>query len=238
MCANTMITEKLKAEILTHAKTSTSEVCGLIVVKKRSKLYVTCRNIAHGMNEFEIHPEDYASAEDAGDIIAVVHSHPKTNPNPSQADLIGIELTKLTWVICNPLTEQFTITEPSGYLAPYVGREWVHGVMDCYSIWQDWYKRELGIELKNYPRQHEWWLKGENLYLDNLADGGMVEVTELQPNDIILMKVTSSVPNHVVIYLGDNIILHHVMGRMSCKDVYGGYWRHITEKILRHKTLC
>lgn len=234
-----MINDQLKSEILSHAKKSPSrEICGLIVVHRRKKLYVPCRNIAISQNEFEIHPEDYATAEDIGDIIAIVHSHPKTNANPSQADLVSIELTKLAWVICNPNTEQFTITEPSGYVAPYVGREWVHGVMDCYTIWQDYYQRELGITMKNYEHQYDWWLKGDNVYLDNLDDGEMVIVKDLQPNDIILMKITSPVPNHAAIYLGNNIILHHVMGRLSCKDVYGGYWQHITEKILRHKSLC
>lgn len=231
--------DHLKAEILAHAKTSPSrEICGLVVLKKRKKLYVPCRNISITNSEFEIHPEDYASAEESGEIIAVVHSHPVTNPNPSQADLVGIEQTNLPWVIVNPNTEQFTVTEPSGYVQPYVGREFVHGVNDCYSIWRDFYKHELNIEMANYYRQDKWWLKGDDLYTDNYTQAGMVQIDfkELEYGDILLMKVASPVLNHCAVYLGNNIILHHVMGRLSCKDVLGGYWVKITDKCLRHKS--
>lgn len=231
--------DNLKPAILAHAKTSPSrEICGLIVLKKRKKSYLPCRNIAESANEFEIHPEDLANAEDNSEIIAIVHSHPKTNAHPTQADLVGIELTNLPWVIVNPHTEQFTVTEPSGYVQPYIGREFVHGINDCYSIWMDFYKRELNIEMFNYSRQHNWWLKGDDLYTQNYIDAGMVEVSvnDLQYGDILLMKVASPVLNHCAVYLGDNIILHHVMGRLSCKDVFGGYWKKITEKCLRHKS--
>lgn len=234
-----MLNDELKSEIIAHAKTSMNrEICGLILVKNRRKFYVQCRNIAESNNDFEIHPQDISDAEDSADILAIVHSHPKTNPQPTQADLIGIEKTGLTWVIVNPITEQFTINEPSGYQAPYTGREFVHGVTDCYSIWRDYYKRELGIEMIDYYRGNEWWLKGDNLYLDNYSDAGFIEVKDLKQHDIILMQVVSKVPNHAAVYLGDNVILHHVMNRISCKDVYGGYWRKITVKILRHVSLC
>lgn len=232
-----MINQQLREDILQHARTSVNEVCGVIVVKNRRKQYIPCRNIAQSAAEFEIDPEDYAKAEDAGDIVAIVHSHPKTNVTPSQADMVGIERTNKPWVICNPITGEFSVTEPTGYELPYIGREFVHGVSDCYSIWRDYYKRELGIDMKDYYRGHEWWLKGDNLYMDNFAEAGMVEVKDLQKHDIILMRVVSPVPNHAAVYLGDNIILHHVMGRISCKDVYGGWWRKITDRILRHKSL-
>ena len=36
--------------------------------------------------------------------------------------------------------------------------------------------------------------------------------------------------------LGDGLILHHLQGRLSSRDVYGGYWQKITTHILRHRT--
>ena len=35
----------------------------------------------------------------------------------------------------------------------------------------------------------------------------------------------------------DNIILHHCHGRLSSRDVYGGYWRKVTTHVLRHRDL-
>jgi cell wall-associated NlpC family hydrolase len=52
------------------------------------------------------------------------------------------------------------------------------------------------------------------------------------------MKVASSVPNHAAIYIGGDIILHHVYGRLSNRQIYGGYWRKHTTHHLRHKSLC
>jgi proteasome lid subunit RPN8/RPN11 len=234
-----MISQILIDQVKAHANSSPSrEICGVIVSHRRRNQYVPCNNIAENNSHFVIDPIDYAAAEDAGTVIAIVHSHVNVNPAPSQADLIGIERTQLPWLIVNTPVNNYTYTEPSGYLAPYVGREFVHGITDCYSIWRDYYKRELGIEMIDYERSVEWWLKGRDLYEDNYRAAGFLEVDikDLKKHDIILMKVASPVQNHAAVYLGDNIILQHVMGKISSKDVYGGWWRKITTKILRHES--
>lgn len=225
--------------VKTHVNSSPKrEICGLIVSHRRKHLYVPCTNISQGGDEFIIDPKEVAEIEDKYKIVCVVHSHININPNPSQADLIQIEQHQLPYLIVNYPLNTWTYTQPSGYLAPYVGRPFVHGITDCYAIWRDYYKRELNIEMLDYPRNHEWWIKGDNLYMDNYVDAGFIEVDAPQKHDIILMRVASPVPNHCAVFLGDNIILHHVMGKASSRDVYGGYWRKITTHILRHHSLC
>ena len=56
-------------------------------------------------------------------------------------------------------------------------------------------------------------------------------------SDVILMQIRSQngVPNHAAIYLGDGLILHHLHGRLSSRDIYGGYWQEVTRHILRYK---
>jgi proteasome lid subunit RPN8/RPN11 len=232
-----MISAEILEAVKSHANSSPKrEVCGVVTSYRRRNKYVPCRNVAENNEHFVIDPVDYAAAEDAGQIIAIVHSHVNVNPAPSQADLIGIERTNLPWLIVNTPINSYTFTLPSGYFAPYVGREFVHGITDCYSIWRDYYSRELGIEMIDYERGFEWWLKGDDLYEDNYRAAGFVEVTDLKKHDIILMKVASPVQNHAAIYIGDNIILQHITGKISSKDVYGGYWRKVTTKILRHES--
>lgn len=182
-------------------------------------------------------PRDYADAEDAGTITHIVHSHPTTNPAPSQADLLGIERTGLPWIIVNPITEQYTVTEPSGYKAPLVGRPFVHGVTDCWSLIRDYYA-ELGIALPDFERDAEWWRKGGNLYEEHIEGLGFVRVEDgLQLHDLVLMQLASPVINHGGVYSADNVILHHVSGKLSSRDVYGGHLRKITRWILRHRQL-
>lgn len=232
-----IVTDKLLDTIKEHVNSSPKrEICGLIVSHKRKNMYIPCTNVSQGENEFIIDAAEYADISDKYKVLAVVHSHVGINPNPSQADLIAIERNKLPFLIVNYPLNTWTWTEPTGYVAPYIGRPFVHAVTDCYALLVDYYKRELKLDIKDYARQNEWWIKGDNLYLENYEDAGFVKVDDLQKNDIILMQVASPVPNHCAIYLGDNIILHHVMGRVSSRDVYGGYWRKITSVIVRHKS--
>lgn len=228
-------------EILKHAaKEYPKESCGVIIVFKGRERYIPCRNISDTPNKsFVIHSEDYADAEELGEIIKIVHSHPTLPPEPSQLDLVGIEKTKLPWVIINPITEQMTETNPSGYKPPLIGREYVFGVLDCFSLIKDYYSQELNIEIADHEREEHWHELGKNYILDEYVKNGFTKVSELQKHDLIVMYGGSKVPNHLGVYLGDGFILHHTTGRMSSRDVYGnaGYWYKNTWGYLRHVDL-
>ena len=215
------------------------ESCGLVISVKNKPKYVACTNIASDLNEFSISPGDYAACEDTGTILGVVHSHYGHPPEPSQADLVSCEKTGLPWLIVNqPLGTHKTIT-PTGYVAPLEGRLFVHGVLDCYSIIKDYYSQELGIDIPEFTRQEEWWLKGDNLYMDNFEQAGFLQVPadSLRKHDVIIMQCRSEVPNHAGIYLGNMVVLQHLAGRLSSKDVYGGYWQRMTVAVVRHREL-
>jgi len=215
------------------------ECCGVIVVTKGKQRYFACRNISDQPTNFVIDPADYAAAEDTGEVLMIVHSHPDMAAVPSQADLVGMEKSGMPWLIMNWPTGAFGVFTPSGYVAPLVGREFVHGVLDCYSLIRDYYQQALGISLKDYPRQYEWWLKGDDLYRQLFGDAGFVAVDagQLQAHDVIFMRIASPVDNHGAVYLGDDVVLQHVTGRLSSRDVYGGWWRKITTGVVRHKDL-
>lgn len=212
------------------------EACGLLIVRKGREIYIRCRNLAVGTDQFVIHPQDYAAADAEGEIIGVVHSHPGLSPEPSQADRVACEASCLPWYIVGSSSGEWSTIEPSGYSAPLVGREWSHGVLDCYALVRDWFQRERGITLPDFPRFDEWWKRGENLYLDHFAIAGFfsIDFDNLQAGDCFLIQVASPVPNHAAVYLGDDMILHHLQGRLSSRDVYGGYWQKNTTHILRY----
>jgi proteasome lid subunit RPN8/RPN11 len=235
--------KKTLEAITLHAQAEAAkqrECCGVVVIRKGKQVYYPCRNIAASGNEFNIAPEDWAAAEDAGHIAMVVHSHVGLPATPSQADLVGIEHTQLPWLIINMPTGQHTVTEPTGYEADLIGRQFVHGVLDCYSLIRDYYRQTLGITLKDYDRDHEWWRKDQNLYRENFADAGFHEVRleDLREHDVILMRLGSTKDNHGAIYLGKDVILHHPMTRLSSRDSYGGFWRKISTCALRHGDLA
>ncbi len=239
---NDLLTDDLLAAIQQHAaETKERECCGLIIAHHMRKQYIRISNVAPENEQFIMDAAEQAAAEDKGTVLAVVHSHPHISPQPSQADMVGIEKSQLPWVIVNYPAGHYTITEPSGYVAPLEGREFSHGVLDCYTLVRDYYQRTLGITLKDYARPHNWWLRGMDLYRDNFADTDFIEVTDgslPQLHDFLLIQHASPVANHGAIYLGaSNEILHHVWGKISGRSPYGGYWRKATRSVLRHKEL-
>src|SRR5260364_213270 len=64
-------------------------VCRLLLEKKKKKKsqehYVPFCNLAASDAHFILHPEDYAAAEEAGEVVCIVHSHPNLPPLPSEA---------------------------------------------------------------------------------------------------------------------------------------------------------
>ena len=232
------LNDDIKLAITNHAKEeSPREACGLVIIFKGRQRYIPCRNLANGTDNFILDPKDYEIADQEGEIVSVVHSHPNTSVNPSQADLVSCESSGLPWFIIGLPSEQWAYIEPKGYIAPLVGRTWSHGVLDCYAIIRDWYKQERNINLPNFDRSDDWWKSGENLYLDNFGKAGFIETTQdkLKTGDVILMTINSSVPNHGALYLGDGLILHHIHGRLSTREVFGGYCLKNTTNYLKYE---
>ena len=229
------------------------ECCGLIIAVGRSHRYIPCDNTATDpAEEFRISPEDFAAAEDKGEVIGIVHSHPDATSRPSPRDLAMCEATGLPWHILSwPEGDLRSIT-PTGR-TPLLGRPFVHGAWDCWQVCADWYKREWGLEFPTYAREEGWWEQadGPSLYEQAYEAAGFYEVSQPQRGDMIVMAVGRTAhPNHAGIYLGGEVqlpeehaqvygpgpfMLHHLLGRPSEIVVFGGPWLHRTRLVLRHR---
>lgn len=225
-------------EALAHAKQDAPrESCGLLVVVKGREQYIPCRNLALATEQFILDPLDYAAAEEQGEIIAVVHSHPAMPPEPSQADLVSCEKSGLKWHIVNPNTETWGEFSPCGYTAPLVGRQWVWGVTDCWTLVRDWFG-EHGLELPDWERPvTPEAFERAPMFADCWRKAGfqrLADEDELQPGDAILMAIGCPNLNHVGVYTGDGMILHHLRPRLSSLDLYGGWLQKCTGLRLRH----
>lgn len=235
------------------------EACGLILAVEGKEVYHPCRNVAADNSDFRMPAEDYAAAEDRGQVVAVVHSHIDRSPQPTEADRVGCEETGLPWHIVSvrqnagdpmPTAGEWFTFEPCGYESPLVGRTFHHGTLDCFGLVRDFYRVELGIELPDIERPDNWWKDpdGGELYLDNYRCWGFREVDKPEYGDVILMQYRSERTNHAGIYLGDkplksqpelhtipNAMLHHALPHLSDRVVYGGYWSDITRMIVRYQ---
>ena len=224
---------------LAHAKDQDpKESCGLLIEIKGKEKYYPCKNLSNWSNQsFIIDPIDYAKAEDTGKILAVIHSHPTTQPIASQADMISCEDTNLPWHIVNPKTEQWGYYKPSGYKPPLIGRHWVWGVTDCWALVRDWYKETKGIILRDWERP----ITPEEFIADPMFERcawrtGFRQLRpeeKLENGDLLFMSILTSGLNHVAIFI-DGDVLHHLADRISCKEPYNEWLLKCTGMRLRY----
>lgn len=242
--------KKTKQAIIQHAKACyPAECCGVII----NDTYYPCTNIAP-LGQFEIDPSEYLALQELGEIQAIVHSHPDGEPLPSEVDRVQMGLHGIPWVICGfgDGYESVRTHKPKAYKAPLLGRDYIHGLQDCYSLVRDYYKRELSIDLPDFERVDDWWENPEHepLYERNFGKAGFERVHDLQKHDVILCRVGRTYHvNHALIYLGDgklksektpnvignHLVIHHPHGRLSVREIYGESWQKRTAMIVRYK---
>lgn len=233
------------------------EACGLLL---ENGGYFPCENVRGSGEEFKISGEQWADAEELSPIVGVVHSHPDWVPVASEADRVMCEATGIPWHIYTvrggpegPYFDGSATITPGGYVSPLVGRSFHYGVLDCYTLVRDYYRREFDIDLGDYDCPEDWWNTGGDFYRELLPKAGMVQLEglpseiELQEGDVILMMIKAPVPNHAAVYLKSGTlktepdlyptpgsILHHMYDQDSRRDVYGGYWLKNTVSVWRH----
>ena len=228
-----------KNAALKHAKEQDpKESVGLLIVIKGKEQYYPCNNLStYSQQCFILDPEDYVKADALGEITAIVHSHPVTPPSPSQADKVSCEQSGLKWHIVNPKTETWGYCEPTGYKPPLIGRQWVWGVTDCWSLVRDYYKEQHNIQLLDYQRPITPQDFLDNPLFEQYAERtGFKELDnneKLQKGDVLLMSILHPTLNHVAIFLGDEI-LHHLADRLSTREPYNEWLLKCTGKRYRY----
>ena len=228
-----------KQDALVHAKKQDpKESCGLLIDIKGKEKYFACKNLSNYSQQcFIIDPDDFVKAEESGNILAVIHSHPVTPPVASQADKISCENSQLPWHIVNPKTEQWGYYEPTGYKPPLIGRHWVWGITDCWALVRDWYKETKGIILRDWDRP----TTPEEFIADPMFERcawrtGFRQLRpeeKLQNGDLLFMSIMATGLNHVAIFL-DGDVLHHLADRISCKEPYNEWLLKCTGMRLRY----
>lgn len=226
-----------RADALEHALTTPDrEVCGLLVLVRGRERYWRCRNIAETPTDhFVMHPADRAAAEDAGEVVGVVHSHPGATAKPSPADIACCNADGVPWHIVGLPLQDWWSMHPAGRAPSLLGREFIYGLADCYSLIRDWYAAERGVELPDFARADGDFAAGRSLYEQGFPAAGFVAVDgPPEPGDVLLFRLAAQVPDHGAIYLAGDRIMHHLQGRLSSIDTWDGFMRSRTVKVLRY----
>lgn len=195
---------------------------------------------------FKIGVRDAARFGDTA--IALIHSHPDGPPCPSAEDMRRQPDTGIPGGII--------LTDGKGAEAPFFfgdqqpfpdlrDRPFRHGVTDCYAAIRDWYRTNRQIDLKDFPRDWEWWTETEeDLYETGFKEAGFyqIEANDAQPGDVFLARIgkTKCINHGGVLINGQGIIYHHLSGRdpfdPSRKPLFGpvGRYHQYIEKWVRY----
>lgn len=121
----------------------------------------------------------------------------------------------------------------------YENRLYIYGVNDCYTLIRDYFKDTHGVFLpSNIDRSFGWWFMGQNLYVDNYSTFGFKETKDfIKKDDVLLFKFESGAPSHTAIYMGNGMMLHHMLGRFSCIEPYDGTYKMNLVSVFRHGSI-
>lgn len=239
--------EEIKNIIATVSlERSPEESCGFIVKTENDLELQLCENIAlEPQNYFIISIDDTNKARRRGHIEYIWHSH--LDDSFSENDKFLAERTGIKLLLYVIKFNSFLEYVACGYEVPYVGRPFLLGSLDCMHLVLDFYRKDLNINipwndstLQNLNLLDSWENSPLNvpdtkIFENVLTSKEFICVNDLKKYDLILTKLPGlRCSGHVAIYLGDNKILHHVPGRLSCIEVYGKTWKRLTTGFYRH----
>lgn len=223
-----------------------NESCGFVVNGE----YYPVKNVADNPKlNFKIDGRTQLAMRKKGTIQAIIHSHPydlNTRYKWPQEWPSGTDIKNRTndysiaWGIlategegCSELVWMDDNDRP-----PLEGRDWKHGITDCYSLIRDYYIKEHNIFLNDYARDMDWWEGTGDLYIDNFEKEGFFEVkpTEMKIGDLALMRCGSRQINHAGVVVGPDSLLHHRYHKLSGVDGLNK-WNRSIAKFIRHKDL-
>lgn len=206
------------------------EACGFIL---EDDSVISLENIAEEPTKsFKIGAENFAKY--AGRIAYIYHSHcrdrrrpsPLDLRTPSKEDLEGQISTDVKWLIfASDGTFVGTPLElPRTPSDRYIDRPFIWYVNDCYTMVQDYYKFELGIDLAPGKLFHVHEVRKQPaVFSQFIEEYGFTEIhpaTELQNGDLFIIDNSGYSENHLMIYHNGKLLHQDLLSREEPYENY------------------
>lgn len=117
-----------------------------------------------------------------------------------------------------------------------IGRPYIDGRQDCYSVARDYYFQNWGIELPNLARPDRFWDDPELDLYKNYTKTGFYPVLNdvYKVGDAVLLPILSQINSHAGVIVEDNRMLHHLPYQLSSVDALRPKWIGRVMVHLRH----
>ena len=221
---------------------SPDESCGLVAIIKGKETFWPCKNLSTSKYQyFVIDPDDWAECEDTGHIIGIFHSHPTGASTPSENDKASCEFLNVPFYIYSIENKDWSYYKPCGYKpSSLIGRGFIWGKHDCWSIVTDWYKQTKNIEIPYWQRpkniknfianpEFEYALPKLNFIKQKTND-------DIQVGDVLLFESVTKNLDHVAVYIGDMMILNHNIKALSCREPFDLKYQQSIKGVYRYET--
>ena len=255
-----VIPELIKSAIKALALANpTKEICGYAVLD--SGFVLPCENVAEDKaRTFRIDPETHLETIETYPTAIIYHSH-VTDAVPStlsEADILASKALNIPYVVYHVDFDEWDYFDPSS-LDPYplvenphspksvefyLGHRWQWERFDCYTLFRNFYRGVLGIQLKDFSRKggeesivsSDW-----NQYVDNFESQGFrkVETGEpIQNYDVLLMCLVGNQIHHAAIIVdAQKKLAIQMLGEGRLSEMFKVTDSHLTRTrlVIRHR---
>lgn len=120
-----------------------------------------------------------------------------------------------------------------------IGRSYDPARANCYTLGRHFFKDVFGIELGDYAIPADWNASKLDLIGMIHEREGFEKLYEwdlktIRPGDVLCTAIRTTNPNHFVVYVGNNKVLHHPLNSLSREEPMGEFYRMVTLYVLRH----
>jgi len=217
-----------------------NEACGLLAIIEGKETFWPCKNLAEGKHEFfMLNPDDWVECEDRGEVIGVIHSHPLGAATASETDKAACEHIGFPYFIYSIEHDHWVSINPTGWKAPsLIGRRFIWGKYDCWSIVTDWFQETKNIKIKYWERPKKIKDFVDNPYFDKvLTESNFIKQKtndNLKVGDVLLFEGEKDSLSHVALYIGDMMILNHSIRALSCRELFGLKYQQTLRGVYRY----
>jgi len=201
-----------------------TERCGFLLKNWQGGLEVEfCNNVAHKPDvSFEIAMSDYLAAHTSGRLFAVWHSHTEKceyGAELSPEDIAASERSTLPYLVYSVRQDAFDFYRPKTETLPLENRDFIVGVQDCVQLVVDYYWRTFGFRFRFFERGQRMLIDGFGAISDYIVSHDLKETEKLELGAILLLSISDATHiNHAGVYSEHGIILHQLLGQMSCRN--------------------
>lgn len=120
-----------------------------------------------------------------------------------------------------------------------LGRPYSSGKHDCYGLVRDYYIDVFGVKIVDAARPEGWWNHPDmNLIDDFMETDGWEQLgtntRNLKVGDGLVFSLISGKANHVGVYVGNGMFIHHVWSRYSNEEALMEKWKSRLLMVVRH----